>query len=118
MVAARFSGDPSFADLVVSATGEAPGSDPTSGWVYAFRGSTAGLENWTSRGQAGMGANELGDDFGSALAAGDFDRDGLIDLVVGAPGEKPGPDPRAGAFFAFRGGSLAAWRGFNQEDPR
>jgi hypothetical protein len=40
--------------------------------------------------------------FGSELAAGDFDADGVADLAVGSPGELVG-GVRAGAVFALRG---------------
>jgi hypothetical protein len=33
------------------------------------------------------GIGETGDSFGHALAAGDFDDDGFIDLAIGVPGE-------------------------------
>jgi len=45
------------------------------------------------------GANESGDEFGAALAAGDLDGDGYDDLVVGAPS-----DGGAGTVFVFPGG--------------
>lgn len=50
---------------------------------------------------------EAGDDFGEALAIGDFDRDGYGDLAVGAPGESFGDDAHylgsAGAITLLRG---------------
>ena len=52
--------------------------------------------------QAGA-ANEAGDDFGSALAVGDFDGDGRDDLVVGAQYEDQGATADAGAVFVFPG---------------
>jgi len=45
------------------------------------------------------GSNEAGDEFGAALATGDFNGDGYDDLAVGAPGEDAG----AGAVFQFLG---------------
>ncbi|MEU1007228.1 VCBS repeat-containing protein [Streptomyces sp. NPDC005890] len=52
---------------------------------------------------------EAGDDFGEALAIGDFDKDGYGDLAVGAPGESFGDDARflgsAGAITLLRGSS-------------
>lgn len=47
--------------------------------------------------QSALDADEEEDMFGWSLAAGDFTNDGLTDLVVGAPGEMPGGDPRSGA---------------------
>ena len=40
---------------------------------------------------------------GAALAAGDFDADGVPDLAIGAPGEIVGGLPGAGAVFVLRG---------------
>ncbi|GMU65602.1 MAG: hypothetical protein AMXMBFR36_18760 [Acidobacteriota bacterium] len=49
---------------------------------------------------------EAGDEFGTALAACDFDGDGFDDLAVGAPGEDLGPALRkAGAVNVFYGSS-------------
>lgn len=43
--------------------------------------------------------DEAGDEFGQALASGDFDNDGLLDLAVGAPGENNDD----GRVFIYRG---------------
>ncbi|MEU6667049.1 FG-GAP and VCBS repeat-containing protein [Streptomyces sp. NPDC046727] len=52
-------------------------------------------------------SSEAGDDFGEALAIGDFDKDGYGDLAVGAPGESFGDDSHylggAGAVTLLRG---------------
>jgi FG-GAP repeat len=105
-----------FDDLAVGAPGEAPGSDPRSGFVFVFRGSSGGLTAWQGLDQRGLGVNERGDGFGSSLAAGDFNHDGFDDLAVGAPDEAPGSDPRSGFVFVFRGssGGLTAWQGLDQ----
>jgi hypothetical protein len=44
----------------------------------------------------GNAAQQEGDNFGSALAAGDFDGDGDDDLAIGQPGEDLGGDGRGG----------------------
>ncbi len=105
------------ADLAVGAPGEAPGSKPRSGWVYAYRGAPSGLTAWSGFGQQGFGSDEADDLFGASLAAGDFDGDGKVDLAVGAPGEAPGSKPKSGWVFAFRGGTggFATWKAFGQE---
>jgi hypothetical protein len=60
------------------------------GFVAIYYGSPDALTppRWERIGQAGAGqTSETGDQFGSALAAGDFDHDGYDDLAVGIPGE-------------------------------
>jgi hypothetical protein len=110
-----FNGD-GWQDLAVGAPGEAPGSSPQAGYVFVFRGSYNGLDSWHGFSQAGLGANEEGDMFGHALAAGDFNGDGRDDLAVGAPNEKFGSDPRSGYIFVFRGSDsgLQTWHGFSE----
>jgi hypothetical protein len=49
---------------------------------------------------------ETGDEFGTALAFGDFNGDGFDDLAVGVPGEDVGPIVNAGAVQVFYGNPL------------
>jgi hypothetical protein len=66
--------------------------------------------------QAGAGANEVGDQFGFALAAGRFSSGKHRDVAVGAPGEAPGQEPKSGYVFRFRFGErMEAQRGVSQE---
>ncbi|HJQ85340.1 MAG TPA: FG-GAP-like repeat-containing protein [Candidatus Binatia bacterium] len=110
-----FDGD-GYTDLAVGAPNAAPPGAPRSGVVYVFKGSASGLWPWHQVRQTGLGMDEAGDRFGAALAVRDLDGDGLADLVVGAPGEAPGSDPKAGAIFLFRGRptALTTWTAFNQ----
>jgi hypothetical protein len=116
LAAGDFDGDGND-DLAVGAPGEKPGSEPKSGWVFVFRGTAAGMNPWKGFGQQGLGSNENDDRFGQALAAGDFDGDGREDLAVGAPGEKPGSEPKSGYVFSYKGSpsSMTAWLGLEQE---
>jgi hypothetical protein len=58
----------------------------------------------------GNGTVRDGDEFGAALAIGDFDGDGKMDLAIGAPGaSRPSPvlQPRSGYVALYRGDSSA-----------
>ncbi len=116
-----FNGD-GFEDLVVGAPGGAPSSDPQSGAIFIFRGSSDGLRSGRILTQAnsGGGANEAGDLFGQSAATGDFNGDGFDDLIVGGPGESPGPDPQSGAVFVFDGSpaGLSSSRVLTQTDAQ
>ncbi len=90
-------------DLVVGAD---RGGDGASGMVAVFRGTADGLEEtarWRASGE-GPGAS-----FGTALAAADLDRDGHVDLLVGAPDAEV-QGTRTGAVYVFAGaaGGVAA----------
>lgn len=84
-----FNGD-GFPDLAVGVRGEANNS----GIVQVIYGSLGGLTAAGNQrfmqgvdGLDGTNPPEAGDDFGWALVAGDFGRDGAADLAVSAPGE-------------------------------
>ena len=53
---------------------------------------------------------------GEAVAAGDFNGDGLLDLAIGAPGETPGSDPKSGLVSVFHGttSGLELWKEMDQ----
>jgi hypothetical protein len=93
-----------FADLAVGAPFEGVGNVEAAGAVSVLYGSAAGLA--TSGGQLFTqvgGAVESGDEFGFALAAGDFNNDGFADLAAGAPAEAVGSRQGAGAVSVLRG---------------
>lgn len=83
-----------------------PGENGERGLVNVFFG-PCGTGRVQSFSQAGAvpGASEAGDEFGAALAAGDFDGDGRDDLAVGVPGEDIDGAADAGAIVVLRGGS-------------
>jgi hypothetical protein len=99
-LAAKDFDDDGFADLAIGVPGENLEGKSNAGAVNVLYGSAAGLtaartQLW-HQGRPGVkGAVERGDRFGSALTAGDFNRDGRSDLAVGVPGEEiviHGPD--------------------------
>jgi hypothetical protein len=101
------SGD-GFADLAVGVPGEDLGAfDDNGGAVQVLYGSAGGLEPGGElfvQGRGGVGGTREPDDqFGAALAKGDFNGDGLADLAVGVPGENVGAAGNAGAVTVLVG---------------
>ena len=84
-----FNGD-GYTDLAVGVPGEDVGPLVDAGAVHVFFGSVSGFASNKLITQASAdvnGAAEADDLFGIALASGDFDGDGIDDLVVGIAGE-------------------------------
>jgi hypothetical protein len=98
-----FNGD-GFDDLAVGAPNKVPSGTVHSGVVFLFHSAEfylAGQGPLTEE-QAGA-ASAAGDEFGRALASGDFNGDGFKDLAVGAPGRTSGGHGGAGAVLIFPG---------------
>jgi FG-GAP repeat protein len=93
-----------FADLAAGAPSQSVSGVGGAGAVNILPGSTGGLTTTGARlfSQVG-GAVESGDQFGAALAAGDFNHDGFADLAAGAPSEKVGSTVDAGAVSVLPG---------------
>ena len=65
---------------------------------------SAGNQLWHQDSDGIEGQAELGDEFGSALAAGDFNNDGFEDLAIGVGDEDVGEEANAGAVNVVYGG--------------
>jgi FG-GAP repeat len=117
-----FNGD-NFADLAVGAPGEGVGGATGAGSVNVLLGSAGGLEptaQVVTQGSGGVaGAAEVDDSFGAAVAKGDFNGDTFFDLAVGAPGERIGSVPLAGAVNVLYGADTGLGGGplFVQSNP-
>ncbi len=93
-----------------------PGEDSGTGRVDVF--SRPGNQCWAREvilTQAGIGVDEPGDAFGTSLAFGDVNGDGVTDLLVGAPGEAVG-NATPGWVYAYGGyqSGFGAMYGFGQ----
>ena len=109
LAAGDFNGD-GFDDLAVGVVGEDvavfQGQAVDAGAINVLYGSANGLQS-DSRSFWHQSSNvrttpiqdtvEAGDQFGAALAAGDFNGDLYDDLAIGVPGESVGTTPNAGA---------------------
>jgi hypothetical protein len=107
-----FNGD-GFSDLAVGVPGEdlegVPAGD--AGAVNVIYGTAVGLDAandqvWTQDSPGVLDQTEAGDQFGAAVAAGDFNGDGFSDLAVGAPFEDTGTVVDAGAVSVLYGSGL------------
>jgi hypothetical protein len=95
-----------FVDLAAGAPGEAVGSAGGVGAISVLPGSGGGLTATGGRLFTQVaGSPEIGDQFGSALTAGDFNNNGFVDLAAGAPFEAVGSAQGAGAVSVLQGSS-------------
>ena len=102
-------------DLAIGAPAEDVGSTFDAGVVHVLHGSAGGAtatgsQYWHQNSPGLADAVEVGDRFGSALAAGSLDSDAFAELVVGVPDEDVGPNANAGVVQVLPGaaGGLTA----------
>ncbi len=99
-----------FDDLAIGIPGKDVDSAADAGSVHVIYGSSSGLTTSgdqvvTQNTPGVLDTSEAADRFGFALAAGDFNNDGFVDLAVGIPGEDDGGIADAGALAIFPGSS-------------
>jgi len=90
------------ADFIIGAPGADPGGRSNAGSVYVYSGVNGSLL-YQNNGAA------AGDNLGSSVAgAGDVNRDGYADFIIGAPGADPSGRTDAGSAYVYSGlnGSL------------
>lgn len=100
--------DDGFDDLAVGAQFEDSGGVEGAGGVYVLRGTTTGLTQTNAvvlhRSMAEFwGVPDTEDNFGAAVAAGDFDGDGVDDLAIGVPNADFFTGEDSGIFYIVRG---------------
>ena len=93
-----------YDDVIAGAPGEQPYTGPAAaGAVFAYKGTMRGLTPW----KVLANSPRQGDDFGRAIATGDFNHDGFPDIAVGAPKRALANQPNSGTVTLYYGGRFA-----------
>ncbi|MER6154032.1 FG-GAP repeat protein [Streptomyces sp. NPDC001868] len=90
-------------ELVIGVPGEDVGTVKDAGGYVVMNGTEHGPYGGLARSQSTPnmpGTAETGDRFGAQVAVGDYNRDGLWDTAVSAPGENAGEPRSGGVWFA------------------
>ncbi|QNS09149.1 FG-GAP-like repeat-containing protein [Streptomyces xanthii] len=102
LAAGDLNGD-SRPELVVGVPGEDVGTVKDAGGYVTLNGTDQGLHGGLARSQSTPnmpGTAEASDRFGAQVAVGDYNRDGLRDTAISAPGENAGERRSGGVWFA------------------
>ena len=119
-----FNGD-GIDDLAIGVPGDEVSGNPDAGGILVIFGSPSGLISGGNQ-QLNLSYAEMpfelaGNQFGTALASGDFDNDGFDDLAIGAPGHGDAPNIEAGGVVVMFGtaGGLDSFSsvGITQDTP-
>ncbi len=106
LAAGDFDGDGNV-DLVIGVPGESVGGDSEAGAVHVLYRAQNGYgspdDQFWNQGQLSGQTAEADENFGAALAAGDFNGDGYDDLAVGVPGQDLGTLSNAGVVNVLYG---------------
>jgi disulfide bond formation protein DsbB len=113
-----FNGD-GYGDLAIGVPYEDIGTNIDAGAVNVLYGSSAGLSStgnqlWHQNSPGILGICEQNDEFGRALACGDFDNDGYTDLAIGVGEEGIGTRVGTGAVQVLYGSSFGLSASGNQ----
>jgi hypothetical protein len=99
-----------FADLAIGSPFDEPEGVTDAGETILLYGTAGGLQAtspddqlWHQNSTGVVDKAEVGDEFGSSLAAGDFNGDGFDDLAIGVPLENVGAIADAGAVNVLYG---------------
>ena len=113
-----FDGD-GYADLAIGVPNEDLGTIEDAGGINVLYGSSSGLsaagtQFWDQDKPGIIGTAEEADYYGDALASGDFDGDGYVDLAIGIPWEDIGAVENAGGVNVLYGSSSGLSAAGNQ----